>query len=176
MEQQDKKRFITALAALSEIHNKELSQAVLDLYFGSLSDLGIDELERAIAVAVSTLRWFPKPVELREIVGKSAPKLEDLAAAEWTALLHALETNVHYSPPKLHPTTEVVLRQMGGWQTACQWERKHYDFKRRDFFELWQIANGNEPQMIEGADAMLAKIEAGRRDTTSPAALPEWRQ
>ncbi len=179
--QKTNERKSLAITALAENFGKEFSDTLLELWLKSLEKYTAQEVEIAVAKVIDSYEYktLPPLAVIKKFLtpDKEKPEaLEAQALAEWTALLHALETNGHYSPPKLHPTTEIVLRQMGGWQAACQWERKHCDFKRRDFIELWQGVNGNEPQMIEGADAMLAKIEAGRRDTTSPAALPEWRQ
>lgn len=84
--------------------------------------------------------------------------LEMQAEAEWGKLLGAIQTlGVYKGPPQMHPATEYALRNMGGWLAACcHWDMGKIEWRRKEFLEIWKMANGNEEIMALGANGVAA--------------------
>ncbi len=68
MTNSDKPRFAAALLAMAAIFDREIIPQVTDFYFRILSRFDIAEVEGGIFRACSTMKFFPKPVELVECI------------------------------------------------------------------------------------------------------------
>lgn len=68
MTDNDRPRFAAALLAMAAIFDREIIPQVTDIYFRILSRFTIDEVAAGIFRACSTLRYFPRPVELVECI------------------------------------------------------------------------------------------------------------
>lgn len=81
------------LVALAEALNHPLSTASIKIYFSALKRFEFDDVERAISKAGQSLKWFPKPVELIELIEGST---ENAAAQAWALFNQAVETGGYY--------------------------------------------------------------------------------
>ena len=68
MDEQDRKPLAKALTVLGETFNETVSPTRHAAYFDALSDHGIADVILAAKTAVRTMRFFPKPVELIELI------------------------------------------------------------------------------------------------------------
>lgn len=83
----DQKAFGQVIVVLAEAFGERLSPERLALYFNALSDLTLDLVNRAAEKAARECRFFPKPVELRELVLGSA---DDAATRAWEIVLESV--------------------------------------------------------------------------------------
>lgn len=78
----DWQNFTAALGWLAEAFNKELSMALLEVYWEALKDIPWDGLRWAVAQHLRDGKHFPRPAELREHYQKgyvsAAAKVEQL--------------------------------------------------------------------------------------------------
>lgn len=88
MQAEQMRHFTKSLTTLAELYDKKLTANVIELYFGALSDLSLEDVTEACKRAALSLKFFPKPVELRELVAGTA---QDQADAAWGLLFGALE-------------------------------------------------------------------------------------
>ena len=72
MQSNEAPKFYQALDTLAELYEKTLTPNVLELYFATLSDLTLEQAQAACVQAANTCKFFPKPVELRELVQGTA--------------------------------------------------------------------------------------------------------
>ena len=72
MRPDDRNRFQVAMASLAEVFGKELSPQLVDLYWGAFGSAFIEQFERAAKTAISHMRFFPKPGDLRKFLEESA--------------------------------------------------------------------------------------------------------
>jgi len=75
----DQSQFIRLLRTLAEVYDRKLTDGVVELYLSVLRDLSIEQLTRACDVASRECKFFPKPVELRELVQDSATERAERA-------------------------------------------------------------------------------------------------
>lgn len=85
MIEQDRERFAEALIGVGEVYDKEITEAKARIYFLALVDFDIEIVVRAMFQACKTYRFFPKPVELIEIINGGT--LADRAKIEATKVL-----------------------------------------------------------------------------------------
>lgn len=176
-EESESKKAI-AIAVMAENFGKELSPALASLWLDLLAPYDAVHVQAAVRAVIEGYEYKSLPPfavlkrELDNLAGTSEQAVALQAEAEWALLQNAISRNGAYSPPdNLHPTTAHVLRVMGGWAAACQWETRYLDFKRRDFCELWAQVDGKTDVLDMGAEATRAAITQGTGPVRVAAAL-----
>ena len=111
----DWKVFFGLMGLLDETFTKESSKLRTDIYFGSLADFDIEQIQKAVAVAIKTLKFYPKPAELLEIICGS---VEDRAEIAWMAVVEHLDSgaSVIFDDPII---PRVILHLWGSWPELC---------------------------------------------------------
>jgi hypothetical protein len=119
MTDDDVVQFAHAMLALAETFNEPLTQVRQEAYFRALCDLSIDDVQYAVAAAIRTGRYFPRPVELRECVIGSP---EQLAEERWGEVSRQVARVGYTGTPSF--TDPLVLRAIerlwGSWMNLCQ--------------------------------------------------------
>jgi hypothetical protein len=113
MQAEQMKQFTKSLTTLAELYNKTLTANVIELYFGALSDLTLEEATEACKRAALSLKFFPMPVELRELI---AGTKQDQADSAWYLLTQAVEKGAgQYSTFVENPAlASAINRQFNG--------------------------------------------------------------
>lgn len=156
-----------ALMAMAENFGKEMSETQIKLWLTLLAKYSPDQVQAGVLRVIETYSYkhIPPFAVLRQAIdaagGRDESGLDMQAKAEWVQLLAAVEMCGRYGVPALHPTTECVMNMMGGWDAVCDWAIASYDFKRRDFIDLWKNAHGKETAFGLGAAAVLGALVDG---------------
>jgi len=115
----DKLQFGKGMAMLGETFNREISPTLADIYYKALDDISDSNLETAFNLAVTQCKFFPKPVELRELAGVVAitpPSLNDqaqmAASNAWGEVIGAIRSGGRESD--LSEPVRKIIRNMGG--------------------------------------------------------------
>lgn len=146
--------FDSALAALSELKNKEMSVAFARLYKKALlSRLTIQQAVQAITMAFSTKTYgFPQPADLIEmILGEES---DNSVITAWGDLQNAVQItgrngSVLFTDPKITK----VIELMGGWIEVCNWQIEDIKFRRQEFIKLYKgIRDPGEQRVLPGLD------------------------
>lgn len=112
MQQGDMDEFRDAIGALFAALGGETTQATFDGYWMGLSMLSIQEVQRAVVLAIASCRTIPKPVELRELVRGTD---EDQAVIAWNDLQRAIPLGPYKHIDFANRTINAVVRHLGGW-------------------------------------------------------------
>ena len=153
-----------AINALGENFGKEFSPALLELWLDMLAPYSSGQVQQAVKTVIERYEFKTLPPfavlkkALDDLAGTGEKALELQALAEWGVLQRAIAQYGSYSKPPLHPTTEHVVRLLGGWDAACQWTVRDVDFRRKDFIRLWADCSGKEEFIQIGADAVLEML------------------
>lgn len=163
-----------AINALAENFGKDFSPQLLSMWLDLLAPYSVYQVQRAVYAVIEKYEFKTLPPfavlksALDDLSGVSEKALELQAIAEWGVLCEAMSKHGYYSKPKLHQTTEHVLRLLGGWEDACQWTMREMDFKRRDFIRLWVDSHGRVEQMQLGAGGVLQALTSGTDRRSGP--------
>lgn len=118
MTKADAPKFAECLAVLSETFNEPVSELRAEAYFSALEDLPIEAVVEAVKQAIRSLKFFPRPVELREYVQGS---LDDQSIAAWSEVLSEVRRVGYCGQPMLQdPTAEAVRLVWGSWRQLCE--------------------------------------------------------
>jgi len=131
------KTFAKCMAALAEIFDRKMSTKLLDIYWGIFREYSDEEFQTAVFEAAKTLRFFPKPADLLEILDGSQDDQIELA---WESLETAIRQigawdSVAFEDEALSAAVETL----GGWTKVCGWTEAEMPFRRKEFERVYRI-------------------------------------
>jgi hypothetical protein len=164
---------IDIVTALAETFGRKLSEPALKLYVAALCDLSDSEASRAAATATQRSKFFPTPSELIELSRTGGVSYEAQAVVAFQELEAALNAS---KPSVLSPLAQVVVRQLGGFQSLLtQPLERFYTWTRKDFCQIYATMARENPNQLcrlgsAGAEIAGALLDGrlkliGREDT-----------
>ena len=179
-------RKVAAVYGLASVCGTSINENAIKIWLMALEDLSAEQVEKGIALAIKTEEYSKMPVpakiirKIREACGIPSPldrqkAKEAQAEAEWAQVLDQVRRVGSYGNPRFHPTTQRVLRAMGGWSALCEsMTSANRDFKRRDFISMWQTYNDAGDAMELGAEGIRKMLDDDSNGSggSSPAGLP----
>ena len=163
-----------ALTALAENFGATMSEPLTESWLRLLAGYTPEQVDRAVQKVIEThvYRGLPPFAVLKNALdgqcGISPAAIETQAIAEWGLMLDAIESQGRYTKPPFCPTTEYVLRLMGGWDAACSWETENLSWRRKEFIALWKEAHGKTEYMQLGAAAVQEALAHGQDRNIGP--------
>lgn len=158
-----------AISAMAENYGKTLSDELIKMWLKLLEPYSAAQVTEAAIRVIAEYKYSTMPpfAVLKEFLdfpqGCKALEIskEMQAEAEWGKLLQDIRSLGYYKgpPDAMHPTTLYVLRNMGGWISACFWDSRDMNWKHKDFVEKWLLADGHVDAMMLGASTVA---EIGR--------------
>ena len=140
MNTQDKSRFASSLMAMATVFDKPVTPQLTEIYFRALDGFTADEVEHGISKACSTLKFFPKPVELIECITGGSGNLADKAMIEACRVLEAIKSIGTYSTVCFDDavTQAVIVQQFGGWAKFADMLEENEKWFVKDFVSGYQ--------------------------------------
>lgn len=119
MTEADRPAFARALFVLGETFNEPISDLRAEGYFDAMRDFSLEEANAAIREALRTCKFFPKPVELREMVEGDVDANADRGWAEVIREVRRVGyTGVPaFADPKV---LAAVCDIWGSWSRLCE--------------------------------------------------------
>lgn len=146
---QNAQKFDENLFMLAETFRVELSQMQLRAYKLVLSKYTDQQIEEGFLQAIATLKFFPKPAEIIELI---EGKPSDQAILAWEKLLQAIQEHgsyysVIFEDGRIAQTVEL----MGGWLQICAMTIDETHWRMTDFTKIYQGLPGSiEPKKLIG--------------------------
>lgn len=119
MTEDDRAEFARALFVLGETFHEPISDLRAEGYFDAMSDFTLEAAEAAIRAALKTCRFFPRPVELREMV-QGDP--ESNADSAWAEVIRMVQ-HVGYTRHPIFADSRTMLAVQavwGSWVRLCE--------------------------------------------------------
>ena len=164
----NKQQFSEFMAAIGEIFDKEISVTLRKIYWETLKPYSDTQCKKAFEVALTTLKFFPKPSEILEIINGKETERSTLA---WLRVHEAVKNIGPYESIDFTDDRAInsVIEAMGGWVQICQATLDEWKWKRKEFDGLYptmaQRKNGDHPESLPG----IVELENTGRGFTSPA-------
>lgn len=134
---QDRAAFLERFMGLCELFSKETNEFNTKVYFRALSRFDVQDVVRGIDKAIVRCKFFPKPVELIELIEGSPEDAAEVEASKvWTAITRV---GAYRSVVFDNAVTAAVVEQgFGGWVKLCS-EMRAEDEKwfRKDFCKTY---------------------------------------
>lgn len=143
MVEKDRPEFLNLLMGTCEMLSSKKeppSEFFIDMYWERMKRFSLKEVEQAFNVALDTLKFFPKPVEIIELITGGKDNLEDIAQIEATKVLQAIRRigggeSVRFTDPI---TTAVLQRGFNGWvQLTAQLMAENEKWFIKDFISIY---------------------------------------
>lgn len=119
MTERDRPAFAEAMYLLGETFNEQVSEIRSEGYFDALREFDIAQVNAAVRLALRTCKFFPKPVELRELL---LGDREANADAAWSALIAEVRRVGYLGWPSFDD--ENIMRTVkdiwGHWHRLCE--------------------------------------------------------
>ena len=102
-----------------------------------LHDLDPQQLEKACMRALRESKFFPRPVELRQLAGTMP--INERAIVAWGEVAKAVRGYGSYASVDFDdPVINASIRNMGGWQQLCAKSAEDFDvWCRKDFERIY---------------------------------------
>ena len=135
MKNKNKKEFLKFMAVLSVTFDKEITEMLSEIYWNVLKEMDIKSFIYACSMAVKTLKFFPKPIELLEIINGSPQdkSLMALLKVEKAISNHGYYYSVEFDDPLIHLTVE----NMGGWMQICCITIDDWKYRKQEFINIY---------------------------------------
>ena len=119
MTEGDRPLFAEALHVLGETFNETISDVRAEAYFRALQDLPIEVVNAAVLTALRTSKFFPKPVEVRDLVFGN---VDSRADAAWSAVIREIRRVGYVGTPSFDDSRvlDAVRDVWGGWARLCE--------------------------------------------------------
>jgi hypothetical protein len=151
MKPQDDLRFAELMAGLGEAFDKSPGNVKTDLYFRAMSDLTIQQIEKACVYIVNTRTitgTFPLVAEIRDAVAQeTGGNLDDRALEAWAKLSWAMNyvykgNSVAFDDPLVH---HAIMLWAGGWPQVWQmdWTLDQVVWRQKEFMASYKAAAKN---------------------------------
>lgn len=139
----------TGIAALFELHGKEISPVLLGLYWEALRDLTPAQFREATGRALRECKFLPKPAELRELAGNGSAARALIA---WDAVRAALRKYSYTTSVDFGPLVNAVIRSMGGWYALDDMATSELDvWGKKEFERVYALLAVKDPAALNGA-------------------------
>lgn len=142
--------FAERLTLLAEALGGQLTPARVALYRAALDDLPFDRVREALNLSARTCKFFPKPVEVRELVSGN---LDDRAESAWLTLWEAARRLDAYSSVRFEDGAlgAAVRSVFIDWITFCSTERspEMWASKRKEFLAAYRVHAQHEQPPVE---------------------------
>lgn len=147
----DKIKFKELMTMVCEIHSKELTSTLADIYWEILTPFTDEQCEKAFKEIILTSKFFPKPADFLEIL---RGKKTDQSTIAWLEVLDTVKRVGHWQSVKFsNPVIHSVINAMGGWAQLCMMEIKDEKWKQKEFERLFEVISsreGKHPDYLPG--------------------------
>ncbi|MCX5829307.1 MAG: DUF6475 domain-containing protein [Deltaproteobacteria bacterium] len=145
-------KFKELFTLVCELYDKKVSATLAGIYWETLKPFTDDQCERAFKEAMLTLKFFPKPVDLLEIL---RGKAEDRATLAWIKVIEAVRRIGHYQSVQFgDPVIHSVFKFWGGWSVTVNgdWDESNLKWKQKEFEKLYATMSqdNNHPRYLPG--------------------------
>jgi hypothetical protein len=154
----DQDRFKQAILALGEVFDKEVSAAGVKLYWAALKEFSDDQVHEAIHQSVNTLKFIPKPSEIRNLILGGS---KEISLTAWGLVIKEIRRTGSYGTPRVNEESKNVIDSIGGWKAICALTYRELEFKAKEFQELYegketrgmiQYEKGNQYERLQQKD------------------------
>jgi len=150
------------MTGLGELFDKTITPVLMDIYWEALKSFDDDRGASGFHRAMTTLRFFPKPAELIELIAGNG---SDIAEVEAGKVLNAIKRVGGYNSVKFdnQTTQAVIVYGFGGWSKMCsELTSDKEGWFLKDFARIYQ-AYAREGMSYQGVLSGRSEIENGAR-------------
>ena len=131
--------FSALMATIGEVFDKQITEAVLDIYYDIFKDYSIEQLKNAFNRVIRNHQYntLPKPADILEYLEGTR---DDKALIAWLQAKEAVSKGGYYASIIFKdPIIAHVLNELGGWQQFCCAPIAELPFIEKRFMEMYRV-------------------------------------
>lgn len=144
--------FLTAWEVLKSDSSPPPSDTTIDVYYETLRPYQIEDIEKAFSAALGMLRWFPKPVELKDFIKASNSNYANIqvrAQQQWRAVVSAVRSQGARRRPKfVDPITEHLIDRQFSWSYLCEMSEVNENWEQKRWCEAYELADSIRDDLL----------------------------
>lgn len=168
MKEHELSDFAAMLNRLCSAFGRQPDETLLDVYWDALRGFDLEDVRSAMRRAESDAVHFPRPAELRRLLGTVSPEQRALKA--WTAVCGAIASVGSYRSVDFDDAlTNATVRLTGGWGRLCRMPDRDLEFARADFVRVYAMLT-NAPTAADQCRHLpgVAEMENGANGLPVP--------
>ncbi|TDI18400.1 MAG: phosphohydrolase [Acidobacteria bacterium] len=156
MTDREKPEFMKLLMSTADLHGKELSTDVVELWWNSLKAFDLNQVRQAFSDHIQDPvkgEWMPKPAN---IIAKLEGSPERSALLAWTEVEEAVSSVGRYETVQFtDPVINATIRALGGWISLCDqnldepWMQKEFERRYLAYSEVGAGLNEPLPGLLQ---------------------------
>ena len=155
MNDSNEMKFAETMTMLGVVFPTNVTPVLAKAYFLALKRFTIEEVTAAAERHIETGKFFPKPVELTDIINAGKPNTQDKALLAWVDVITAIGKIGSYRELTLNDKLSMkVIKSIGGWSNLCSLTYKELEFKKREFIGIYatteKVDDNLLPQSLKG--------------------------
>ena len=142
MKESDKADFKMLMVGIGELYNKEITKPLMRIYFSSLINYSLSEVEQGInshAMDAKHGSFFPKPADIVRHLQTSEISQEDKAMLAWSQVIREIRRTGSYGTLKLDDKQALAaVKALGSWQQLCNSTETEMTWKKKEFMNIYE--------------------------------------
>jgi len=140
----NKMEFSNLIIPMGEIFDKQITEAILDIYYEIFKDYSIEQLRESFNKIIRTHKYntLPKPADILEYL-EGSPSDKSLIA--WVKAKEAVSKGGYVASIEFDdPIISHCLQELGGWQWFCSVPIDELPFVEKRFRDLYNMFRKRE--------------------------------
>ena len=108
--------FSKLLAAYANTLRHDISADAIEIWWRKMERFDLEAITKAFSKHTDQSKFFPTPSEILALL---EPQRERSPLLAWTEVERAISKHGAYETVQFDPTTNAVIRDMGGWDRLC---------------------------------------------------------
>jgi len=129
---------LQALATFGEIHNRKISEPLIQVWVNLFESKDTVKLQRAFSEHLERSSYFPKPADINALLNGT---FGSRSLAAWSSVIKAMEdhgsfASIRFEDPHVCP----IIKSLGGWPYLCAQTHADMVWLEKSFHIIYQDA------------------------------------
>ncbi len=168
MNESNEMKFAEIMTMLGVVFPTNITPVLAKAYFLALDKFTIEQVGAAAEQYIKTGKFFPKPVELTDIINGGKPNSKDKALLAWVSIIDAMKKKGAYRSLTLDDRLAMqIVNHIGGYVNLCSLSYKDLEFKKREFIEAYTTTEKIDDNLLPSSLKGLHEQQANQLAITS---------
>jgi len=142
MIESDKVEFKMLMVGVGELYGKEITKPLMRIYFSSLANYSLDDVERGISQHTMDSKhgsFFPKPADIVRHLQTGDLSAENKAELAWAQVMREIRVTGSYGSLKLDDRQAMAaVKSLCSWEQLCSSTVDEMTWKKKEFISMYE--------------------------------------
>ena len=168
----DKAEFKILMVGVGELYNKEITKPLMRIYFSSLTNYSLIDVERGISAHTMDAKhgsFFPKPADIVRHLQTGEISAENKAELAWAQVMREIRVTGSYGSLKLDDKQALAsVKALGSWKQLCASTVDEMTWKKKEFMSMYETYEKTPLEMLPSSlPGRIALVEHKREQSES---------